>query len=67
VNCFRSKRILRGVSISLLLITEMIYVNNTASHVWTTEMMLKGNAVFILYDENINICQIPPAEVYSLK
>jgi hypothetical protein len=29
--------------------------------------MLKGNAVFILYDENINICQIPPAEVYSLK
>jgi len=56
-----------GVSISLLLITEMIYVNNAASNVWTTETMLKGNAVFRLYDENINIGQIPPAEVYSLK
>lgn len=44
-----------------------MYVNNTASHVWTTEIMLKGNAVFRLYDENINIGQIPPAEVYSLK
>ena len=34
---------------------------------WTTEIMLKGNAVFRLYGENINIGQIPTAEVYSLK
>jgi hypothetical protein len=44
-----------------------MYVNNTASHVWTEEITLRGNAVFSLYDENINIGQIPPAEVYSLK
>ena len=41
--------------------------NNITSRVWITEIVLEGNSVFRLDDEDIYISHIPPAEVYSVK